>query len=485
MKKSLLFSAAIFAASTAFAGGYLTNTNQSVAFVRNPARLATFDIDGAYSNPAGLAWIGEGWHIGFNWQNAVQERNITSTFAGFAGNVNQLGNPTRHFNGEAEAPFIPSLDFAWQKKNWTVSGHFGVIGGGGEATFAEGLPMFEAPISAIPSLLNTQGYATNMNLVGSQYIYGIQAGVTYKIFDNLGDLKQGLSVHLGARASIARNGYEGYLRDVKIGNLDPAQSLGTLQTTFGNLQKYAQQAAAAGDMATAQEYAAKAQSVGALTLMHQGIELECDQKGWGIAPIIGLDYRIGKVNIGARYEFKTRMEVENETKTIQPKEILEAKGFGDGVKTDNDIPGILAIGAQWSVLPKWRVMAGWNCYFDKSAKMAGGKEKTLNHNTHEITVGTEVDVCKWITLSAGFQNTDYGTSDAFQSDLSFSCDSYMLSVGLRANINKHVSLDAGFMQNFYKDYTKSATNYNSTGLSGKDVYSRENRVFGLGVTWHI
>lgn len=106
MRKFLL-TAAVFAASfPTLAGGYLTNTNQSVSFLRNPARLATFELDGAYSNPAGLAWLGEGWHFAFNWQNAAQERNILSTFSPFAYNVNQPGNPVRKFKGEASAPLF-------------------------------------------------------------------------------------------------------------------------------------------------------------------------------------------------------------------------------------------------------------------------------------------------------------------------------------------------------------------------------------------
>ena len=40
-------------ASSAFAGGILTNTNQSVAFLKNPARDAAIGLDGVYSNPAG------------------------------------------------------------------------------------------------------------------------------------------------------------------------------------------------------------------------------------------------------------------------------------------------------------------------------------------------------------------------------------------------------------------------------------------------
>lgn len=39
-----------------FAGGLLTNTNQHAAFLRMLSRGATFEIDGALSNPAGLAF---------------------------------------------------------------------------------------------------------------------------------------------------------------------------------------------------------------------------------------------------------------------------------------------------------------------------------------------------------------------------------------------------------------------------------------------
>ena len=45
------------------AGGLLTNTNQNVAFLRNPARDGVIAIDGVYSNPAGVAFLPNGLHI--------------------------------------------------------------------------------------------------------------------------------------------------------------------------------------------------------------------------------------------------------------------------------------------------------------------------------------------------------------------------------------------------------------------------------------
>ena len=63
-------------AMNVWAGGLLTNTNQSVEFLRNPARDAAIGIDGVYSNPAGVAFLCEGIHLSLNLQNAHQTRTV-------------------------------------------------------------------------------------------------------------------------------------------------------------------------------------------------------------------------------------------------------------------------------------------------------------------------------------------------------------------------------------------------------------------------
>ena len=62
-------------ALTSFAGGLTTNTNQHSAFVRNPARFATLGIDGVYFNPAGTAFLQDGFHLSANWQMIWQDRD--------------------------------------------------------------------------------------------------------------------------------------------------------------------------------------------------------------------------------------------------------------------------------------------------------------------------------------------------------------------------------------------------------------------------
>ena len=44
----------------------MTNTNQSVHFLRNPALDATTGIDGVYANPAGLIFLTDGLHFSLN-----------------------------------------------------------------------------------------------------------------------------------------------------------------------------------------------------------------------------------------------------------------------------------------------------------------------------------------------------------------------------------------------------------------------------------
>ena len=106
--------------TTALAGGILTNTNQSVDFLRNPARDAAIGLDGVYSNPAGVAFMSEGFHVAFNWQYAHQTRTISSVNPVFALGKKNGGQAAKEFEGVADAPVIPSLQGAYNKGNWSL-----------------------------------------------------------------------------------------------------------------------------------------------------------------------------------------------------------------------------------------------------------------------------------------------------------------------------------------------------------------------------
>ena len=421
-----------------FAGGLLTNTNQHVAFLRMLARGASIDIDGVYSNPAGLAFLpGDGLYLSLNGQSAYQTRNIDMTFPLFPEDGHR-----RYYKGTASAPFIPSFQGAYKKGDWTISGSFAVVGGGGKASFDDGLGMFDSMImgnisQASGGQITPSMYSINSAMDGSQFIYGVQLGLSYKIND-------WLSVFAGGRMNYFSGGYEGFLT-------------ATVNSNIPNLG--------------GTELAA--------------IELDCDQTGWGITPILGADVKLGKWNIGLKYEFLTNLNLENKTRKAEVRasgvampddELNPLASFKDGVNTPSDIPALLTAAVGYEILPTLRASVEYHHFFDKAAGMAGGKEKALKHGTHEFLLGAEWDVTKQLTLSGGFQRTDYGLADDFQSDISFSCDSYSLGFGAAIKMTKHLTMNVAYFWTNYSDYDKITA-------TGSTTYSRTNKVFGLGVDY--
>ena len=44
----------------------------------------------------------------------------------------------KDFIGKTSSPVVPSIQGVYKKGRWAISGSFGVVGGGGKATFNEG-----------------------------------------------------------------------------------------------------------------------------------------------------------------------------------------------------------------------------------------------------------------------------------------------------------------------------------------------------------
>ena len=432
MRKSILISALLLIVSIpTFAGGYLTNTNQHVSFLRMLARGASIDIDGVYSNPAGLSFLPEdGLYLSLNGQSAYQTRTIDATFPLFPEDGHR-----RYYEGKASAPFIPSFQGAYKKGAWTVSGSFAVVGGGGKASFDNGLPMFDSMVmgtisTATNGVVTPDMYTINSAMDGSQFIYGVQLGVSYRV-------NKWLGLFAGGRMNYFTGGYEGFLT-AKVKDGIPGLS--------------------------GQELAS--------------IELDCDQTGWGLTPILGADVKLGKWNIGLKYEFMTNLNIENKTRKNSVNGQEDAlEDYKDGVNTPNDIPALLTAAVGYEILPTVRASVEYHHFFDKAAGMAGGKEKYLDHGTHEFLVGAEWDVIKYLTVSGGYQLTNYGQTDQFQSDTSFSCDSYSLGFGAAVHMTKHLTLNVAYFWTNYTDYTKNIAE------GAQNVYGRTNKVFGVGIDY--
>lgn len=81
MKKLLSLVAFMACTLTATAGGLLTNTNQNAHFLRQMSQEAIIDINGLYANPAGTAFLNDGFHLNLNYVITQQSRDTRATFA--------------------------------------------------------------------------------------------------------------------------------------------------------------------------------------------------------------------------------------------------------------------------------------------------------------------------------------------------------------------------------------------------------------------
>lgn len=541
--KTVCLTAAIASSSATFAGGLLTNTNQHVAFNRMMSREASIGIDGVYYNPAGVVFMGEGSHLAINWQAAWQTRTINNDYKLFTNNVNNPTTP-RDFKGKAVAPVIPSFQYAYNKGRWSLQGNFALTGGGGKCTFDNGLGSFEKIVSEtamgaiglaqsidyaankilVPGYINPDGtinsanfkpmftrndafgndgkYSFNSYMHGRQYYFGLSAGAAYKVTDNF-------SVYAGLRGIYATCNYYGYVEDIKVGNMPLYQVLDPSKENSAN------------------------------------IELSCDQSGIGFTPMLAVDYKTGRWNFSAKYEFKTRMRLKNKSVNQLPsignlddnlknqmnklftgtfmaagmpqeqamikaeqasqavladknvvattaglKQQFDSKidkaigEYADGKKIAGDIPSLLTVGVGYSPIDELRINVGFHWFDDYNATSYNNRNKLLKkRGTLEFNAGVEYDVTKKITVSTGWQNTNYGLTDEYMDDKSFVVGSNSVGLGGVYHITKKLDFSVAYFHTFYNHVKTSETVTLAPGVSNtyNSDYTRNNSAFAAGV----
>jgi long-chain fatty acid transport protein len=487
--KKILVSFLVFTMTSvsALAGGILTNTNQSVDFLRNPARDAAIGLDGVYSNPAGVVFMPEGFHLGINWQYAHQTRTITSTNPVFQlGRKNNENNPTKIFEGVANAPIIPSIQVAYNMENWSLQANLSVPGGGGSCEFNDGLGSFESVVGNIAASLaplGATGYDMDGYMKGRQYYYGVQIGAACKVTPNL-------SLYGGLRMIYGDATYKAKISNIQVntanGYIDFGSYLQNASNTVSNGLSQVNAGIAgyqaAGVEVPAELFAQKAQlektreSLGQLQKYSDGVNLLCNQDGVGFAPIVAVDYKTGKFNFAAKYEFRTQIRMKNESTVNEASAIDAVNKYRDGEYVNEDMPALLAVGVQYSPIDAVRINAGYHHYFDKDASWYNNSQKLLNHNTNEYLLGAEWDTTENLTFSAGGQLTRYGMSDDYISDMSFVVNSYSIGFGFNYKLSNKVAIKAAYFQTYYGDYDRT----DAKNPQIKDSFTRTNRVFGVG-----
>ena len=508
-----------------FAGGLLTNTNQSSQFIRTLSRNASTSVDAVYFNPAGLTKLDNGFYVALHNQTIFQSRTITNDFY-------LLNNDT--YKGEVSVPLFPTGFAVYKMDRLAFSLGFGPNAGGGAATYENGLPSFEIPIAQnVPALsaLSALGYPVeaydvDIRFEGTSVFWGIQLGASFKVNDMI-------SVYAGARYLPARNNYSGYLKDIQFGptgglqngqtyisaaaatatgksnllgataaSLDPLVTGGAANFTIDQAQQqnFIDAATAAQlkggllqlgvpatnvdvmNLASVQgtfsaastQLAGQAVVLNVTASMLGDKEVDVTQTGAGFTPLLSVNITpVKNLNIGLKYEFMTKLELTNTTK-------IDGTGkFPDGAVTKSDIPAFFALGVEYGLNDKTNASVSFNQYFDKNTDW-GGRQDKIDHGLWEVGVGLEYDITNWLLVSAGFLHGETGVMPDYQTDLSYSNSTNTIGGGFQIGLTPKIDLNLGVLNTFY---TQNQKEYNLEGFPNKitETYTKSNVAFSLGI----
>lgn len=472
-KRTICSAVSLMTAVEMMAGGIVSNTNQHAAYQRNFAREATTEIDAAYSNPAGLAWKNDGWEVAFSYQATIQERNIESTTPSFAMNADGDGSATHSYKGDIVAPFIPSIQAAYKKNRWAFYTNIAVSGGGGSCKFNDGMPSTEILVATLPSIANTvfgrelfNQYSVESHMEGSSYLFSMTLGAAAQLDEHV-------SLSFGLRGNYALNRYEGYVRNIKVNNpLAPGEMIAPAELAAGMVQMGMVDAQTAG-------------SVGSMTADR---EIDCEQTGFGVAPILGLAVNFDRVRFGAKYEFRTKMKIENKS---------EKDGgmvaYADGEVLRSDVPAILATGLDIDIIKPLTLGLAYRHYFDNMATIDAYDTEWFNKGdyagkgTNDIAAALEWRINDKWTISGTAMRTLYGVEDRFQSDLNFSLDCWSFGGGFKFSPRENIDINvAYFGVNYDDDYTKVyAPDMAARNPGRTDVCNRVANSFAAGINFRF
>jgi long-subunit fatty acid transport protein len=485
----LLCFAMLVSGTSLLAGGLVTNTNGSAAWARTLTREASTDVDAVYFNPAGLAQLKNGLSLSVSNQTIFQTRTITSDYP-YMTDV-----PESCYEAELTAPIFPGIYAAYKMDKLAFSAGFNIIGGGGSANFEQGLPSFEIPVASLvptlqgsllpidqaieaalgvnPGFSNVTGYSMDAGFNGASTYMGFQVGVTYAIMDML-------SVAIGGRYVTASNSYEGSLANVMI---DAPAVYGGTQPAGTYLRTVSTQVTPYNPAAGAQLDATAA----ALDVATADAELSAVQKGSGFTPIVSVNLNlIDKINIAAKYEHHTKIELTNET------DVDDVGMFPDGEKTRADLPGMFSLGASVSPIDKLKASVGFNYFLDIPAYYgnvnASGEqinnETTIDENAYTLAASLEYKLLGILGLSGGYSFGNLGVNDDYQSDLSYALKSSTVAGGVFVEVGELLTVNAGFVYVMYDDYTE-ALSYLPTGFPQavpyNNTYGKNTIIIAVGV----
>jgi long-chain fatty acid transport protein len=421
---------------------------------------------------------------------------------------------------------------------------FGPNSGGGSAEYGTGLPSFEKTISKLfPGLAglkslgqNVTNYKTDISFKGESVYWGIQLGASYKI-------NEMFSVYGGARYLPATNTYTGTITNIQVkanGNFVPAATYLTGQVVpiinglatqmsgaAASVQPLVSSAAAGLTLAQIQgagliNAATRAQLEGGLlslgvpqaainampvrtiqatytagaanlkgqaaTLTATGAALtdkavDVKQTGSGITPIIGANISpIKGLNIGMKYEFKTKLTLTNAT-------AVDGTGmFPDKAETKSDVPSLFSVGVDYKATKNLNLSVSYNQYGDKGVDWGNNiysEPRTIDQNSWEMAFGGQFQIIKSLAISLGYLHTEIGASKQFNSDFSYYSLSNTYGGGFEIKPIANLTIDLGMLVTNYENAPKSFKDADPAIGNYVEEYKKHNLGFAIGLGYHF
>lgn len=310
--------------------------------------------------------------------------------------------------GSDEPSIVPGLFALYKQDKWAGFFAFTIPSAGGEVDFKDGSATTFALASELIDTIPFYEDIDDMSLEADSFYYGYTVGGAYEINDMV-------SVAAGLRYVVANK-----------------EAKGTV--------------AVSGPTAFAE-----------LT-----IDYEQTADGWGA--FLGLNYSPREdLNFGFRYETATKLVFEYD---VKQDDTGGQVGFVDGDKLREDLPGLIGLGAAYTINPSIKLDLSFTYYLEKSANWEGRLED--EGDSWDLAIAAEYTFNPKFRASFGYMLTKTGIDADAMLPENPELDANTICGGVAWGPMDNMTLNFAMVNSFYDSET------NSSGVK------YEKNVFGVG-----
>jgi long-chain fatty acid transport protein len=409
--------------SSIYAGGIINKQNLSADYIRTLNRNAATDMaDAAAFNPAGTAMMQDGLYVKadaiYFWKDYT----------------NQMPSSPAYFNlgtlESGEPSIIPGFFSVYKQDRW--SGFFAVTipGGGGSVRYQDGNATTVMLTNPGPSGLGGYlggpgvGNPTNINqyIEATSHYTAYSLGAAYKVLDSL-------SLSGGVRYVDAYQKFKGSAS----GTTGPARTV--------------------------------------------NIKIEREDEAWNY--FMGLDYApIKDLNFALTYMSNTPLNFKSNSYDTSPGQAVSRNlGWADGTHQREDLPGYIAAGVSYFILPgTLRIEPNFTYYLEKQAKLEKDRfQNSMPGNSYDVGVALEYILNPQWRFSAGYLRTEIKGMEGY--DLLAEApelDANSVALGLVYSPIERLDLTLGAQRSWYES---RKTEQNSSRAPAGTQYDKD--VYGL------